>query len=88
MTVRQLHTVDGYYGVSGDGFNPKGALIADDKELDEETYVFVAIESWIPPTCFVSFPLSQFSQIGKQEGRWTAIGDPTDSACASPLDGN
>ena len=37
MTVRQLHTVDGYYGVSGDGFNPKGALIADDKELDEET---------------------------------------------------
>ena len=37
MTVRQLHTVDGYYGVTGDGFNPKGALSIDGSELDEDS---------------------------------------------------
>ena len=81
MTVRQLHTVDGYYGVSGDGFNPKGALIADDKELDEETMSSLQSNPGfrLLASCL---SLCHNSQISKQEGRWTAIGDPTDSACA------
>ena len=37
MTVRQLHTVDGYYSVTGDGFNPEGTLMQGEDKLDEDS---------------------------------------------------
>ena len=81
MTVRQLHTVDGYYSVTGDGFNPKGTLLENGEELEEGK-----MESLQSNPAFrllaTCLSLCHNSQIIKQEGRWTAIGDPTDSACA------
>ena len=81
MTVRQLHTVDGYYSVTGDGFNPKGTLLENGEELEEGK-----MESLQSNPAFrllaTCLSLCHNSQIIKQDGRWTAIGDPTDSACA------
>ena len=81
MTVRQLHTVDGYYGVTGDGFSPKGTLVHDGNELDEDAMSSLQANPGfrLLASCL---SLCHNSQISKQEGRWTAIGDPTDSACA------
>ncbi|MBA4734372.1 MAG: cation-transporting P-type ATPase [Candidatus Poseidoniales archaeon] len=81
MTVRQLHTVDGYYGVTGDGFSPKGTLVHDGNELDEDAMSSLQADPGfrLLASCL---SLCHNSQISKQEGRWTAIGDPTDSACA------
>ncbi|DAC07572.1 MAG TPA: HAD family hydrolase, partial [Candidatus Poseidoniales archaeon] len=81
MTVRQLHTVDGYYGVTGDGFSPKGTLVHDGSELDEDAMSSLQADPGfrLLASCL---SLCHNSQISKQEGRWTAIGDPTDSACA------
>ena len=81
MTVRQLHTVDGFYGVTGDGFNPKGALSIDGNELDEDSMSTLQSNPGfrLLASCL---SLCHNSQISKHEGRWTAIGDPTDSACA------
>ena len=81
MTVRQLHTVDGYYGVTGDGFNPKGALSVDGSELDEESMSTLQSNPGFRLLA-ACLSLCHNSQISKHEGRWTAIGDPTDSACA------
>lgn len=81
MTVRQLHTVDGYYGVTGDGFSPKGTLVQEGDELDEDAMSSLQANPGfrLLASCL---SLCHNSQISKQEGRWTAIGDPTDSACA------
>ena len=81
MTVRQLHTVDGYYGVTGDGFNPKGALSIDGSELDEDSMSTLQSKPGFRLLA-ACLSLCHNSQISKHEGRWTAIGDPTDSACA------
>ena len=81
MTVRQLHTVDGYYGVTGDGFNPKGALTDGETELDEDAMSSLQSNPGFRLLA-ACLSLCHNSQISKQEGRWTAIGDPTDSACA------
>ena len=81
MTVRQLHTVDGYFSVTGDGFNPKGTLAEGDKELDQDSMSNLQSD---PSFRLLAACLSlcHNSQISKQDGRWSAIGDPTDSACA------
>ncbi|MGB0786386.1 MAG: cation-translocating P-type ATPase [Candidatus Poseidoniaceae archaeon] len=81
MTVRQLHTVDGNYGVTGDGFNPKGALSIDGSELDEDSMSTLQSNPGFRLLA-ACLSLCHNSQISKHEGRWTAIGDPTDSACA------
>ena len=81
MTVRQLHTVDGYYSVTGDGFNPEGTLRDGENELDENK--MSTLQSNLGFRLLAAcLSLCHNSQISKQEGRWTAIGDPTDSACA------
>ena len=60
MTVRQLHTVDGYYGVTGDGFNPKGALSIDGSELDEESMSTLQ-SNRVPIACGLSLLVPQFT---------------------------
>jgi len=81
MTVRQLHTVDHLYDVSGDGFSPKGTLIGDGAELsDSKMSSLQSDQSFRLLAACLS--LCHNSQISKIEGRWSAIGDPTDSACA------
>ena len=81
MTVRQLHTVDHLYDVSGEGFSPKGTLIGDGAELsDSEMSSLQSDQSFRLLAACLS--LCHNSQISKVEGRWSAIGDPTDSACA------
>jgi Ca2+-transporting ATPase len=81
MTVRQLHTVDNLYDVSGDGFSPKGTLIGKDGDFsDQEMSSLQSNQSFRLLAACLS--LCHNSQISKVEGRWSAIGDPTDSACA------
>ena len=81
MTVRQLHTVEKLFDVSGDGFIPKGTLIGKDGELsNQEMSNLQSDQSFRLLAACLS--LCHNSQISKVEGRWSAIGDPTDSACA------
>ena len=81
MTVRQLHTVDGYYSVTGDGFNPEGTLMQGEDKLDEDSMAKLQSNPGfrLLASCL---SLCHNSQISKQDNLWTAIGDPTDSACA------
>ena len=81
MTVRQIHTLDRDFGVTGEGFQPNGHLVRKGEELSDED-----LRSRQADLGFrllgACLSLCHNSNIVKTDGRWQAIGDPTDSACA------
>ena len=81
MTVRQIHTLDRDFGVTGEGFQPNGHLVRKGEELSDED-----LRSRQADLGFrllgACLSLCHNSNIVKADGRWQAIGDPTDSACA------
>ena len=81
MTVRQFTSTYGTFTVSGEGFKPVGSLALDGKEVSDkhmgELQSDLAFR--LSAACL---SLCHNSQISKVDGRWQAIGDPTDSACA------
>ena len=81
MTVRQIHTLDRDFGVTGKGFQPNGHLVRKGEELSDED-----LRSRQADLGFrllgACLSLCHNSNIVKADGRWQAIGDPTDSACA------
>ena len=81
MTVRQLMLPDRTYGITGEGFLPEGTLTFDDKELTDEEMSEMQRDLGfrLAAACL---SLCHNSQIAEIKGQWTAIGDPTDSACA------
>ncbi|MBT4066151.1 MAG: HAD-IC family P-type ATPase [Euryarchaeota archaeon] len=81
MTVRHLMLPDGRYDVSGEGFKPEGTLVCDGVELNDEemSELQSGLGFRLTATCL---SLCHNSQIAEVSGQWTAIGDPTDSACA------
>jgi Ca2+-transporting ATPase len=81
MTVRQLMLPSGIFGVSGEGFEPVGSLTEDGIELTSEEMSGMQQDLGfrLIGTCL---SLCHNSQIAEVDGQWSAIGDPTDSACA------
>ncbi len=81
MTVRQLMLPDKTYGITGEGFLPEGTLTFDDRELTDEEMSEMqrGLGFRLAAACL---SLCHNSQIAEIDGQWTAIGDPTDSACA------
>jgi len=81
MTVRQLMLPSGNYGISGEGFEPVGNLTANGIELTNEEMSVMQRDLGfrLAATCL---SLCHNSQIAEVDGQWSAIGDPTDSACA------
>ena len=81
MTVRQFMTPISTYGVSGEGFEPAGTLTLDKVELsdDEMSTLQGDLGFRLAAACL---SLCHNSQIAEIDGQWSAIGDPTDSACA------
>jgi Ca2+-transporting ATPase len=81
MTVRQLMLPSRSYGVSGEGFEPVGSLTEDGIELTSEEMSGMQQDLGfrLIGTCL---SLCHNSQIAEVDGQWSAIGDPTDSACA------
>ena len=81
MTVRQLMLPDRTYGITGEGFLPEGTLTLDDRELTDEEMSEMqrGLGFRLAAACL---SLCHNSQIAEIDGQWTAIGDPTDSACA------
>ena len=81
MTVRQLMLPSRSYGVSGEGFEPVGNLTEDGVELTSEKMSAMQQDLGfrLIATCL---SLCHNSQIAEVDGQWSAIGDPTDSACA------
>ena len=81
MTVRQFTSTYGTFTVSGEGFKPVGSLALDGEEVSDkhmgELQSDLAFR--LSAACL---SLCHNSQISKVDGRWQAIGDPTDSACA------
>ena len=81
MTVRRLMLPEKTFGITGEGFLPEGTLTFDDKELsdDEMSNLQRDLGFRLAASCL---SLCHNSQIAEVDGQWTAIGDPTDSACA------
>ncbi len=81
MTVREFMTPGITYGVSGEGFEPSGTLTLDGEELSDEMMSDLQsnLGFRLAATCL---SLCHNSQIAEIDGQWSAIGDPTDSACA------
>jgi len=81
MTVRELMLPSGSFGVSGEGFEPVGSLTEDGIELTSEEMSGMQQDLGfrLIGTCL---SLCHNSQIAEVDGQWSAIGDPTDSACA------
>ena len=80
MTVRQLMLPKQTYGITGEGFMPEGTLTLNDTELTDEEMSEMqrGLDSDLQR---LVYPCHN-SQIAEIDGQWTAIGDPTDSACA------
>ena len=81
MTVRQLMLPSGTYGISGEGFEPVGSLTLEGTELnhDELSSMQQDLGFRLIASCL---SLCHNSQIAEVDNQWSAIGDPTDSACA------
>ncbi len=81
MTVRQLMLPSGTYGISGEGFEPVGSLTLGGTELnhDELSSMQQNLGFRLIASCL---SLCHNSQIAEVDNQWSAIGDPTDSACA------
>ena len=81
MTVRRLMLPTKTFGISGEGFRPEGKLMHDGEELsdDEMAELQSDLGFRLAATCL---SLCHNSQIAEVDGQWSAIGDPTDSACA------
>ena len=81
MTVRRLMLPTRNFEVSGEGFRPEGTLVENGKELSDEEMSELqrGLGFRLAATCL---SLCHNSQIAEVDGQWSAIGDPTDSACA------
>ena len=83
MTVRTFFLSGDSWGVSGSGFNPEeGGLMGPDGILDEDglSNLSSRLDFRLATSCLA---LCHNSRIFKDEdGHWSAIGNPTDSACA------
>jgi len=81
MTVRQLMLPDKSFGITGEGFLPEGTLTHNGEELSDEEMSELQRDLGfrLTATCL---SLCHNSQIAEVDGQWSAIGDPTDSACA------
>ena len=81
MTVREIHTLDRDFNVTGEGFEPNGNLVRNGVELSDAD-----LQSRQADLGFrllgACLALCHNSNIVKSDGYWQAIGDPTDSACA------
>ena len=81
MTVRQLMLPGKVFGITGEGFLPEGTLTSENKELDDEKMSELQRDLGFRLTA-ACLSLCHNSQIAEIDGQWSAIGDPTDSACA------
>ena len=81
MTVRRLMMPQASYDITGEGFEPVGTLSNAGEELtDSELSTLQSDLGFrLAASCLSLCHKSQKANVDKQ---WSAIGDPTDSACA------
>lgn len=81
MTVKALATFHESFEVGGEGYKPTGSLKRGSDALDEEA--MAALQRDKPFRLLVAgLSLSHNAVVQEDDGLWTAIGDPTDAACA------
>jgi Ca2+-transporting ATPase len=72
MTVKELWTPSGTFGVGGVGYGPEGELILDGARVDE------------PPAdvgeLLLAGALCNDAGLGREDGEWRVAGDPTEGA--------
>lgn len=81
MTVTRLMMPKIVYDVTGEGFTPEGKLSIDGKELNDDEMGAMQQNLGFRLAA-ATLSLCHNSQIALTDGQWSAIGDPTDSACA------
>jgi magnesium-transporting ATPase (P-type) len=72
MTVRRLWTPEGSYQVSGSGYEPAGELRDEDGQLKDPSPDLIALVE--------AGALCNDASLEEQDGRWSAVGDPTEAA--------
>jgi len=81
MTVKALATFHETFEVGGEGYKPTGSLKRGSADLDEEA--MAALQRDKPFRLLAAgLSLSHNAVVQEDDGLWTAIGDPTDAACA------
>ena len=81
MTVKALATFQSTYDVTGEGYKPTGSLEVNGNELGEDAMATMQREKPFRLLA-ASLSLSHNAVIQEEDGVWSAIGDPTDAACA------
>lgn len=81
MTVKALATFAETFEVGGEGYKPTGSLERDSTSLDEETMAELQREKSFRLLA-AGLSLSHNAVVQEEDGIWSAIGDPTDAACA------
>ena len=82
MSVRSFFCGDAVYEVTGSGFNPNvGELRIDSKSITESAMANLKVDRGFQLATACTL-LCQNSIIREDHNEWTAIGNPTDSACA------
>ena len=81
MTVKALATYDATYDVGGEGYKPTGSLESNGETLGEEAMASLQREKPFRLLA-AGLSLSHNAVVQELDGVWSAIGDPTDAACA------
>lgn len=81
MTVKALATYDATYDVGGEGYKPSGSLESNGEILGEEAMASLQREKPFRLLA-AGLSLSHNAVVQESDGVWSAIGDPTDAACA------
>ncbi|MCM2536007.1 HAD-IC family P-type ATPase [Neobacillus pocheonensis] len=74
MTVKRIITVDQEFDVTGDGYNPEGAILAKKQEK--------AVTKEVDQLLKIALHCND-SQLNQEAGRWIVKGDPTEGALLS-----
>ena len=75
MTVQEIYAGENNYRITGQGYNPEGAIAQGAEDDTTEIAPNAALKE-----CLLSGLLCNDSQLEQKDGKWVVVGDPTEGA--------
>lgn len=75
MTVQEIYAGENNYRITGQGYNPEGAIAQGTEDDTTEIAPNAALQE-----CMLSGLLCNDSQLEQKDGKWVVVGDPTEGA--------
>ena len=75
MTVQEIYAGENNYRITGQGYNPEGAIAQGAEDDTTEIAPNAALHE-----CLLSGLLCNDSQLEQKDGKWVVVGDPTEGA--------